>query len=62
MYFYDFVTKNWRSVAPQIDVPKVDSHCAVVVESKMLVYGGYISDRAEYLRDIYAFDFSNDTW
>ncbi len=46
MYIYDFVTKNWRSVAPQIDVPKVDSHCAVVMESKMLVYGGYVSDRA----------------
>ena len=28
----------------------------------MLVYGGYISDKAEYLKDIYSFDLINHTW
>lgn len=62
MYIYDFVTKNWRSIVPQIDIPKVDSHCAVVIDSKMFIYGGYVSDKAEYLTDIYAFDLQNQTW
>lgn len=62
VYIYDFVTKNWRSIVPQIDVPKVDSHCAVVIDSKMFIYGGYVSDKAEYLTDIYAFDLQNQTW
>lgn len=62
VYIYDFVTKNWRSIVPQIDIPKVDSHCAVVIDSKMFIYGGYVSDKAEYLTDIYAFDLQNQTW
>ena len=28
----------------------------------MYVYGGYISDKAEYLKDIYCFDLVNHTW
>ncbi len=62
VYIYDFVTKNWRSIVPQIDIPKVDSHCAVVIDSKIFIYGGYVSDKAEYLTDIYAFDLQNQTW
>jgi hypothetical protein len=37
-------------------VPRVDSHCAVLIGSKMYIYGGYVSDKGEYLKDIYAFD------
>ena len=43
-------------------MPKVDSHCAVVIDSKMFVYGGYISDKADYMTDIYALDLTNFTW
>lgn len=56
VYIYDFVTKKWRSVVPQIDIPKVDSHCSAVIGSKMFIYGGYITDKAKYLVDIYCFD------
>ena len=56
VYIHDFVTKQWRIVEPNIDVPKLDSHCAVVIDSKMYVYGGFISDKAEYLKDIYCLD------
>jgi len=28
----------------------------------MLVYGGYVPDKAKYMTDIYAFDFDNKTW
>ncbi len=62
VYIYDFVTKNWRSIVPQIDIPKVDSHCAVVSDSKIFICGVYVSDKAEYLTDIYAFDLQNQTW
>ena len=62
VYVYDFITKNWKSVVPNIAVPRVDSHCAAVIGSKMYVYGGYISDKAEYMKDIYAFDLQNFTW
>lgn len=62
VYIYDFVTKNWKAVAGKDSVPKVDSHCAVVVDNKMYVYGGYISDRAEYMRDIYAFNIDSLSW
>jgi hypothetical protein len=57
VYIYDFVTRSWRAINPNINTPKVDSHCAVVYENKMYIYGGYISDQADYLRDIYAFNF-----
>jgi N-acetylneuraminic acid mutarotase len=62
VYIYDTITKNWSCVVPNIDVPKLDSHSALVVGEKMMVYGGYISDKAEYLKDIYAFDLNNHTW
>ena len=28
----------------------------------MYVYGGYISDKADYLQDIYAFDLATHKW
>ena len=62
VYIHDFVTKQWKVMEPNISVPKVDSHCSIVVDDKMYVYGGYISDEAEYLKDIYCFDLTNLTW
>lgn len=47
---------------PNIDIPKMDSHCAVVCEGKMYVYAGYIPEKAEYVKDIYAFDFEKQEW
>lgn len=33
-----------------------------MVQNKMYVYGGYISDKAEYLIDILAFDADTCAW
>jgi N-acetylneuraminic acid mutarotase len=62
VYIYDFVTKKWRSIPPKGEVPRLDSHCAVTVENKMYVYGGYISDKAEHLIDVLAFNIETCTW
>lgn len=56
------MTKNWQSIAPSIKVPKVDSHAAVVIGDKMFIYGGYDSDCAEELIDIYVFDLIEHKW
>ena len=55
-------TKTWKCIEPNIKVPHVDSHCAVVIGEKMYIYGGYISDTAEYLEDIYTFDLNSHKW
>lgn len=56
VFIYDFVTRKWKAVQSKPDIPKVDSHCAIMVENKMYVYGGYVTDRAEYLVDVLAFN------
>lgn len=56
VYIYDFITKKWKAVKPKGDIPRVDSHCSVIAENKMYVYGGYISDKAEYLNNILSFN------
>lgn len=56
VYLYDFVTKKWKAVQSNPDIPKVDSHCSIMVENKMYVYGGYVTDQADYLVDILAFN------
>ena len=43
VYIHDFAVHYWKKLEPKIEVPKVDSHCAVVIDSKMYVYGGYDS-------------------
>ena len=45
-----------------MEVPKIDSHCSVIIDSKMYVYGGYMCDKADYMTDIYALDLTNFTW
>jgi N-acetylneuraminic acid mutarotase len=62
IYCFDFVSKNWKKIPSKADIPKVDSHCAVVVENKMYVYGGYDSDKAEYFLDVLSFNFDNLSW
>jgi hypothetical protein len=54
---YDFVTKAWKSHKPNIKIPKIDSHSAVVCGSKMYIYGGYIPEKATSMSDVLAFDF-----
>lgn len=56
------VIKGWRSIKPNIDIPKLDSHCSTVHENKMYVYGGYMSEKAKYLQNVLAFDFITNTW
>jgi hypothetical protein len=62
VYIFDFVTKKWKSVASKGDIPRLDSHCAITIENKMYVYGGYISDKAEHLIDVLAFNIETSTW
>jgi N-acetylneuraminic acid mutarotase len=62
IFRYDIAKESWQKISPNIDVPKVDSHAAVVFEGKMLVYGGYVPDKATYMTDIYAFDFEKQSW
>jgi N-acetylneuraminic acid mutarotase len=42
VFAYDIKTDKWSKIQPNIDVPKVDSHSAVLSAQKMYVYGGYI--------------------
>ena len=46
VFVYDFVSKIWKEVKPNIDIPRVDSHCAIVHENLMYVYAGYIPENA----------------
>ena len=43
LYKYDLVSELWTAISPNIDVPKIDSHSAAIIEGKMFIYGGYIS-------------------
>ena len=55
-FVFDFVSKTWSQIKPNIDIPKVDSQCAVVHENTMYVYGGYVPEKAQYMKDIFALD------
>lgn len=56
VYAYDIVDGNWKKVKTTNgdNIPKVDSHCASLVADVMYIYGGYISCKASYLKNIYA--------
>jgi N-acetylneuraminic acid mutarotase len=56
VFAYNIKSNQWAKIKPNIEIPKVDSHSAVLSGQKMYVYGGYISEKAIYLTDIYAFD------
>lgn len=62
VFVYEIGKDSWRKVKPNIDVPRVDSHSAVVIDNKMYVYGGYIPEKASYLIDMYAFNLDLKTW
>lgn len=57
-YAFDFLDNNWKKIKTTNGekVPKVDSHSVCLIDSKMYVYGGYVPDKAKYLRDIYCLD------
>ena len=56
IYSFDFITRKWTLIPSKEGIPKLDSHSAIVIGNKMYVYGGYISEKAEYLIDILAYD------
>jgi N-acetylneuraminic acid mutarotase len=57
-YAYDFVGNNWKKLKTVNgnEIPKVDSHSACIINSKMYVFGGYLPEKAEYLRNMYCLD------
>lgn len=58
------VDNSWRK-AKTINgdkIPKVDSHSVFLMESKLYVYGGYVSDKAQYMKDIYCLDLEKMEW
>jgi len=41
-----------------MEAPSIDSHCAIVVQNKMYVFGGFIADgKGKYSNDFYTFQF-----
>lgn len=49
-------------IPPNIEIPKLDSHGAVVFEKSMFVFGGYICSNAKYSNTIYRFDLVTEKW
>lgn len=63
VFAFDIIKGVWTKIKPNIEnVPKVDSHSAVVYGQKMYIYGGYIPEKATYLSDMYAFDLETHKW
>ena len=62
VFIYDFVAKTWKEIKPNINIPRVDSHCALVHGNTMYVYAGYIPEKAEFMKDIYTFDLEKHEW
>jgi hypothetical protein len=56
VYVYDIGKEIWKKpkIGNQSIIPKVDSHCAVVVGSDMYIYGGYVAEKGVLMKDIYA--------
>ena len=64
IYIYDFVDEKWRkpNVKNSEMIPKVDSHSSFLVGSKMYVYGGYMPEKASYMKNIYCLDIDEMKW
>ena len=62
IFAYCVESKKWEKIKPNIAIPKVDSHSAVVFEDKMFVYGGYIPEKATYMTTMFGFDFEKKAW
>ena len=64
IYIYDFVDEKWTkpTITNSQIIPKVDSHSSFIVDSKMYVYGGYIPDKASYMKNIYCLDINTMKW
>ena len=39
---YNFLNEKWTKIVPNTDIPRLDSHKAVVRDNWMFVYGGFI--------------------
>ena len=48
--------------ADKLEIPKVDSHAVTVLENKMYMYGGYISESADYNKNLYSLDLDKMEW
>ena len=60
---FDFLENIWKEPKVSgVSVPKVDSHTATVVDSKMYVLGGYIPEKAENMKNIYSLDLEKYEW
>ena len=64
VYCYDIIDGSWRKVKTEskVEIPKLDSHAVTLVQNKMMVYGGYISDQAVYNNNIYCLDLDKMEW
>ena len=63
VYVFDFLENIWKEPKVSgVSVPKVDSHTATVVDSKMYVLGGYIPEKAENMKNIYSLDLEKYEW
>lgn len=57
VYVFDFVDEIWKKPKVSGKVPpKVDSHACCECDGKMYVYGGFMSETAEYMKSIYCLD------
>lgn len=43
-------------------IPKVDSHCACLMDENMFIYGGYVADQGVYLKDILCLNLNTMEW
>ena len=64
MNAYDFETGKWVKVQTKGNQPaNIDSHSAVVHESTMYVFGGFLSvDKGSYSNELYALDLEKLEW
>lgn len=64
VYAFDLVDNTWKKVKTTNGekIPKVDSHSVFLIDSNMYVYGGYVSDKAQYMRNIYCLDLDKMDW
>lgn len=61
-YLYSFDTAKWRRVQPGADLPKMDSHSAVLHGDSMFVFGGYVPATAKFSSAVWKLDLITLQW